>query len=49
LRGDDGRVIDRIVFGAEANDDRALVREVDGDGDTPMVPHPDGIVGTPGL
>ena len=41
VRSADGRVIDRVVFGAEADDDVSLTRLVDGDAETDFVHHAD--------
>ena len=42
LRTADGVVVDRVVFGAEANHDRSLVRQSDGKKSAPFVQHPNG-------
>ena len=40
-------MVDRVIYGSEANNDHSLVRQTDGDKDAPMVPHP-GSVASPG-
>ena len=47
LRTAEGEVVDRVIYGSEANNDHSLVRQTDGDKDAPMVPHP-GSVASPG-